>query len=140
MRKPPIKSSIIYHIYNRGVSKRVIFKNRGDYLFFLAKINSSKTQYSIKIISYCLMPNHYHLLLYTEKDPENIPKFMKVIQQSFALHYNGIYRHAGHVFQGSYKNKIVGNPIYLHKIIDYIAQNPVRRGFVKSAEEWEFSG
>ncbi len=140
MRKPPISSNTIYHIYNRGVSKRIIFRDESDYKFFMHRIKKFKNQYLVQIVKFCLMSNHYHLLLYTEAKKHNIPMFMKSLQLSYSLHFNKKYDHSGHVFQGTYKSKEITDPIYYNKIIEYIANNPVRKGLVKNAADWPYSG
>lgn len=139
MRIPFIKTSVIYHIYNRGVSRNEIFRKKSDYRRFTAKIKFYSDKNSVKVIAYCIMPNHFHLLLYTKKEAENISQFMKNIQQSYAMYYNYKYKHSGHVFQGSYKNKVVDKPLSLHRVINYILQNPVRKGLVKEPGDWRYS-
>lgn len=140
MRIPKITSSVFYHVYNRGVSKQKIFRQKSDYRFFMNRITKFQKTYPVNIVCYCLMPNHYHFLLYTVKKPKNISNFMKSLQQSFALYYNKKYNHSGHVFEGAYKNKIITNPNHLTTTIKYIEQNPVRKELVKTATEWEFAG
>jgi len=140
MRNPPICSNVVYHIYNRGVSKRKIFLMDDDYRFFMYKLSFYNKKYLINLISFCLMPNHFHLLLYTEDEKENISKFMKGLQLSYAFYYNKKHDHSGHVFQGKYKNKVVNHPLYMDKITKYISENPVRKKLVKAAKEWPYSG
>ena len=139
MRKISICSKVIYHIYNRGASKMDIFLNDDDYRYFQYKIAKYKNKYSIKIITYCLMPNHYHLLLYTEDQKENIPKFMHSLQLSSAMRFNKKYPHSGHVFQGRYRNIPVLDPVYMQRIIEYINENPVRKKLVKLAKDWPYT-
>ena len=137
MRKPQLESGLIYHVFNRGVSKQKIFLEDNDYRFFIYKIGLLKKKYCVKTVVYCLMPNHYHFALYTKDKPEKISKYMKALQLSFAHHFNKKYKHSGHVFQGRFHNKHVNN---LEKIIEYIKQNPVKHGFVKKAENWPYQG
>jgi putative transposase len=84
------------------------------------------------------MPNHYHLLIYTKKEPTNISHFIKSLQVSYARHFNNKYKHSGHVFQGTYKAKPILDPIYMQKIIKYIKNNPVKDGLVKRSNDWKY--
>lgn len=140
MRKPEIRKNVVYHIYNRGVSKRKIFKAEEDYKFFIYRIARCKKKYTLEMISYCLMPNHFHLLLRSPYKEENISLFMKSLQLSYACYFNRKHKHSGHVFEGSYKNKEINSQVYLARIIDYIAMNPVRKNLVLSPEQWPYSG
>lgn len=140
MRKPEIRKNIVYHIYNRGVSKWRIFKEEQDYRFFLHRLSRYKKKYDVEIVSYCVMPNHFHLLARSPYKDECISMFMKSLQLSYAHYFNFKYKHSGHVFEGTYKNKVIDTPIYLARIIDYIAMNPVRKKLVSSPEQWLYSG
>lgn len=140
MRRPTILKNGIYHIYNRGVSKRRIFQNDKDYRFFLYKLFYYRQKYSIKIASYCLMPNHFHLLLQSTKKSENVAMFMKGLQLSYAFYFNKTYKHSGHVFESSYKNKTITSLAHFIKIMEYIEMNPVRKKLVSKPEDWPYSG
>lgn len=134
-----LSKHIIYHVYNRGVIKRQIFNVRSDYNYFITRINHLKTKYSIDVLTYCLMPNHFHILLYARENGSDIGKFMKSLQLAYALHFNKKYELGGHVFEGKYRRKVIRQPIYLSNIIAYIKNNPVRKGLVKHAEDWKYS-
>lgn len=140
MRKPELRKNVVYHIYNRGVSKLKIFKKEEDYRFFIYRIAMFKKKYDIEIVSYCVMPNHFHLLLRSPYKRENISLFMKSLQLSYARYFNRTYKHTGHVFEATYKNKEVGGPTYLGRIIEYIAMNPVRKGLAFKPDQWPYSG
>ncbi len=140
MRRPDLYPKVVYHIYNRGVSKRTLFKEDVDYKYFMYKLAKFKKQHSVEIISFCLMPNHFHLLVRTERHKENISKFMKSLQLSYAFYFNKRNNHSGHVFQGSYKNKTVKTQISLARVIQYIAENPVKKKLVARPEQWPYSG
>lgn len=138
MRKPRIKSNVAYHIYNRGVAKRPLYRNTNDFYFFNSRIDKFCKKYKIDIMSHCLMPNHLHLLLKTDAHESNIAKFMKSLLLSYTLYFNKKYKHSGHVFQGAYKHKEIDTPEYLAQIIEYIQQNPVKKGLVRNYKDWPF--
>lgn len=135
-----------YHIYNRGVEKRRIFLDHEDYSTFEKIIISyltpedddnigipirytpywrSKLQESeIEIISYCLMPNHFHFLL--KQNTENgITKFMRRISNSYVRYFNKKYERVGSLFQGKFKAVIVETESYLLHLSRYIHLNPL---------------
>lgn len=140
MRNPKLYADVAYHIYNRGVSKRCLFKEEADYRLFIYKISKFKKKYNIEIISYCLMPNHFHLLIRAIYKATNVSDFLKSLQLSYALYFNSKYHHSGHVFEGTFKNKTIENIQQLSNVINYLAQNPVRKKLVIRAAQWPYSG
>jgi putative transposase len=130
-----------YHIYNRGAHKVDIFKNEDDYLRFISllfKANdeiwiranwSSKDFWNdkrhniVEIISYCLMPNHYHLCI-RELSVNGIGNFMRKLLTAYSMYFNIKYMHSGTIFQGSYQSKLIDNDDYLRYLIQYIHLNP----------------
>jgi REP element-mobilizing transposase RayT len=138
MRKYPIAKNSFYHVYNRGAYKSKIFRCETDYRYFMYKIALYKTFYKIKLYIYCLMPNHYHFLLKCDQNPTRISKFMQAIQHSYTKYYNYKYDNYGHVFQGPYQNKPVPTKNSFRHIYDYIKENPVEAGLVKSPEDWPY--
>jgi putative transposase len=139
MRKPKIKSNVAYHIYNRAASKKKLFLSKSDYDYFEFKIKVFKAKYNIEVISHCLMPTHFHLLVKTDSSEKMIGKFMKSLQLSYALYSNAKYKRSGHVFESAYKHKEIDTAEYLSEAIDYIRENPVRKGLVMKAEHWPYS-
>ena len=128
-----------YHVYNRGVDKRVIFHDDEDYDYFLQLIaryldqpsaDKSGRQYDwlgddIEVIAYCLMPNHFHLLLY-QIDPEAMTKLLRAVSGSYTVYYNKKYDRSGALFQGVYRASHIDNEAYLQYITRYIHLNPKR--------------
>ena len=139
MRLPKLKCNVAYHVYNRGVLKRNLFLFKNDYNFFEYRMKKFKIKYEIEIISYCLMPNHFHLLVKTEVNSKQISRFMKSLQLSYALYFNRKYKRKGHVFESSYKNKEIDSIEYLKEVMKYIYENPVRKGLVLKPEYWAYS-
>ncbi len=139
MKRAQMNAKIIYHIYNRGAFRNVLFKNKANYNYFIAKINKFKKKYFINVLSYCIMPNHFHLLIYALENGDDIARFMKGLQHSYALHFRKQYDSSGHVFESRYKHKLIKDPWYLSTIISYIKNNPVRKGLVTHASEWPYS-
>ena len=132
-------SNRAYHLYNRGVSKRKIFKTDADYKYFIFRIAYYKLKYKIDIEIFCIMPNHYHLLLNVGNKPKNVALFMQCIQQTYSRYYNREYNHVGHVFQSNYKKRSIKSEADYKYIFNYILNNPVDAGLVKSPEEWPYT-
>jgi len=126
------------HYYNRGVNKDSIFFAPENYVFLLAKISGFIKDYHVELIAYCLMPNHYHILLKTEKTNEG----SKLIQRLFNCYTQAInkkYSRVGTLFQGNVKKRIIEDDNYLAETIKYIHLNPVKAGLCDKPEKWEFS-
>lgn len=136
-----------YHIYNRGTEKRKIFLTKRDYdrfveLLYLCnskeKVHLQIQKYSSKDIfniprnntlidinAYCLMPNHFHLLLH-EKEESGISKFMQKLLTAYTMYFNKKYKRTGVLFQGKFKSAHIDNDNYLKYLIAYIHLNPIK--------------
>ena len=101
-RKTP--GGFVYHVLNRGVRKMTLFKKSFDYAAFEEALHETWTLYPMRICSYCVMPNHWHLLLWPEND-EDLGKFMQRLTVTHANRWQHHYQTVGHghVYQGRYK-------------------------------------
>jgi len=128
-----------YHVYNRGHNKSEIFLDDSDYRYFemlLARSLSSKKsfdkfsrQYSnfngeVQIHAYCLMSNHFHLLLY-QKEQKQIEKFMRSILTAYTMYFNRKYDRSGSLYESMYKSVLIKNDEQLRHISRYIHLNPI---------------
>jgi REP element-mobilizing transposase RayT len=138
MRKTVFEPGKFYHIYNRGNEKRDIFFERENYLFFLRRLEKRVHQRGGKVLAYCLMPNHFHLLM-QETVKDGIPKLMHSLETSYAKAVNRRYNRVGHLFQGPFKDKLVDTTVYLVHLSWYLHLNPVFANLVSRPEQWEFS-
>ena len=136
-RKPRIEIAGYYHVVNRGVEQRVIFKEKEDYKKFEELLCTYAPSYGITIHNYCLMSNHYHLLIEIEK--ETLSKFMRQINMNYAIYFNKKYKRSGHLWQGRFKSWYVTDEAYLYTLILYIEQNPLKAKMVKKIEEYQYS-
>ena len=160
-----------YHIYNRGVEKRLIFLDSQDYGVFLSylkeyltlknekelneRLSNPNTSYKekdkilkllrmnnfygeITLLAYCLMPNHFHLIL-KESSGHSISELMLSLQTSYSKAINKRTHRVGHLFQGTFKDKCIGKTEYLVHLSRYIHLNPTLAGLVDLPEDWEFS-
>ncbi len=130
-------SGAYYHVTARGNEKKDIFKSRRDREQFLSYLESSVTRYSAVIHVYCLMSNHYHLLVETPNG--NLPEIMRHINGAYTNYYNTKRRRVGHLFQGRYKAILIEADEYLMELSRYIHLNPVRAGMAAKPEEHPWS-
>ena len=127
----------VYHITARGNERRPIFIDDEDRLRFLNILKELKESQQIILYCYCLMTNHYHLLLETPFG--NLIRNMHTIQTRYTMYFNSRQRRAGHLFQGRYKSLIVDKDNYLLELSRYIHLNPLRAGIVKRAADYNWS-
>lgn len=151
----------IYHVYNRGVAKNDIFLNKEDYKTFLYylkiylcnpeklkdglrgtdPIRTERKNFHgrIELLGYCLMPNHYHLII-KQKDQEALTEFMRAIMTNYSMYFNKKYDRVGPVFQGRYKAANVNHDEQLTHLTRYIHLNPCKGpSLAKRPEDYEYS-
>src|SRR3990167_4127990 len=122
-REPIFYDGGYYHVYSRGSEKRLIFLDQGDYKRFLTRLKDYKDEFGISILCYCLMPNHYHLLI-KQSDGGSALKFVHRLNLAYAMYFNKKYDRVGPLFQGRFKAKIIENDEYLLHLSRYIHLNP----------------
>jgi len=113
-----------YHIYNRGSEKRTIFQSNRDYTKFLDRTIENSKKYEVKILCYCLIPNHFHFLL-QESSRYAITSFLNAVQLGHAKYFNTKYDRVGPLYQGRFKAKPVETDEYLMYVSAYIHRNPI---------------
>ncbi|MEN8147594.1 MAG: transposase [Campylobacterota bacterium] len=136
-RRPRIDMVGSYHIVNRGVEQRVVYKDNEDFEMFLTILCTACQLYGVQLHGYVLMRNHYHLLIET-KD-ENLSRFMKHLNASYAIYFNKKYKRSGHLWQGRFKSWYVTDEAYLYTLIGYIENNPVKAKIVKELGDYPYS-
>ncbi len=147
-RKTPVAQGEFYHVYNRGVDKRTTYQDKADYERFLlllflcndrkpVKLQNIKKGSPVRtfqetnkekivdICAYCLMPNHFHLLVY-EKQQGGLSLFMQKLLTAYTMYFNKRYERTGALFQGTYKTAHVDKDSYLSTVFEYIHTNPTK--------------
>jgi len=127
-----------FHAFNRGVNRERIFFRDEDYGLFLRLVPEALNGIGISILSYCLMPNHFHFEL-QQNEPYGMAHFFKRLCDRYAKTVNVIHGRVGHLFQGDYTPKLVSKTESLPWLSRYIDRNPVVAGLVKNSTEWEHS-
>lgn len=130
-------SGALYHVLNRGNNKNNIFLDEKDYRVFLNHLEEVKQEKDFVLYSYCLMPNHFHLLIKTNEFP--LSKIMQKLLTSYAIYFNSRYDRKGHLFQNRYKAIVCDKENYLFSLIQYIHLNPLRAGLVKNINDYKWS-
>jgi len=130
-------SGALYHVTSRGNRKEVIYELDADREAFLSVLAAVCKTYNWGCHAYCLMDNHYHLLI--ETPDANLSKGMRQLNGMYTQKFNRIHSSVGHVFQGRYKAILVDKESYLMELSRYIVLNPVRAGMVNSAVDWQWS-
>jgi len=127
----------LYHLTARGNNKDEIFLNDDDRLCFLELFGQEIEQQRWICYAYCLMDNHYHLLVETPEG--NLVNGMRRLNGRYTQTFNRRHGHVGHVFQGRYKSILVEKDAYLFELSRYIVLNPVRAGMVEVPEAYAWS-
>jgi putative transposase len=127
-----------YHLYNRGAHRRSIFIEDEDYRDFLARLRKNARIFRIALVAYCLMPNHFHLLVRQDSDA-SAGTAVQYTCNGYAQSFNSRYDHNGTLFQGRFQRILVDNDEYLRHLCRYIHTNPVKDGFVPQPDLWPYS-
>jgi len=147
-RKQLLEQWNYYHIFNRGFAKETIFFEHKDYKRFVENIVRYKNEFDgIQIYAWCLIPNHFHMLLKSNKSGLEISDFMRKLQQSYAMYFKIKYKSLNpdlkllklpQLFEWRFKAKFIDNEEYLRKVATYIAFNPIKHGIVEKIENWDW--
>ncbi|MBR1454441.1 MAG: transposase [Lachnospiraceae bacterium] len=137
-RKARVESKTkIYHVMSRALNKQILFDDEKDYLKFLHIVKSTKSEIDFDLYGYCIMSNHYHLLI---KDKSNkLSAIMNKINSRYANYYNLKNARTGYVFNDRYHSENVENVKYFLTCLRYIHQNPIKAGICNKTYEYKFS-
>ncbi|CAN5758587.1 hypothetical protein BH11BAC3_BH11BAC3_11840 [soil metagenome] len=146
-----INADEIYHIYNQGNNRETIFYSDDDYLEYLKLFRKFVYPYC-KVLAYCLMPNHFHFLIYATEDSATIKRLgnidscvlsnaFRLLQSQYAQYINKKKNRTGSLFRQKAKGKSMaaGDIHYEFTAFQYIHQNPFRAGLVMRLEDWRYS-
>ena len=132
-----IKGSFL-HVIVQGINKSYIFDEEEDIKYFIKLMYEKNNENNIKIIAYCVMNNHAHILLET-KDIEDLGKYMQVVNLMYAQYYNKKYNRVGYVFRDRYKSQEIVDDAHYYNCIKYIYDNPVKAGMCDRPEDYPYS-
>lgn len=126
-----------YHVMSHGRSDECIFQDNRDYKMFVDLLKESAELWNLRVSAYCLMPNHYHLLVQTPD--ANISRCMRHINGVYTQRYNRRHHCVGQLFRGRYKSILVDADSYLLQLVRYIHRNPLRAGLTDSLKRYAWS-
>ena len=144
-------TNAFFHIYNRSFERTVLFQSDRNYRYFIQKLQGLKS--SCSILAYCLMPDHFHLLIYLPESPSPteesdlisgstmhpLSRKIGTILSSYTQAINKQRKRNGSLFQPKTKAKKINTEEYLHTVFHYIHQNPIRAGLTSKLTDWEYS-
>jgi len=137
-RPPRIEyEGALYHVLSRGNERRDIFQDEKDLRMFLKALGEMAQRFDLEIHAYVLMPNHYHLLVKTNR--ANLSKSLHWFGTTYTTRFNVRHSRSGHLFQGRFKSFLVENDAYLLQLSCYIHRNPLRAGIVKRLMDYRWS-
>ena len=130
---------MVFHCLNRGNDRRDIFDDAGDFAAFERVLQATLDASPMRLLAYCLMPNHWHLLLWPRKDGE-LAAFMQRLTTTHVRRWHR-HRHSdgrGHLYQGTYKSFPVQDDGHFLNVARYVERNALRAGLVERAEQWQW--
>ena len=129
----------IYHALNRGNAREDIFHKEEDYAAFERVLGEGLQRYDVRLFSYTLMPNHWHLVLQPDQDGQ-MGRMLRWVTATHTLRYHSHYHTAGegHLYQGRFKSFPVADDEHFLSVCRYVERNPLRAKLVKRAQQWRF--
>ncbi len=130
----------IFHVMNRAVRRTVLFETVQDYRSFVVLVREALTRFKVKVIAYCLMPNHWHLVIICDR-LEELSRCMHWLESKHANRWNGAHgsRGTGAVYQDRFKAVPVQKNDSVRRVCRYVERNALRKGLVPQAELWAWS-
>lgn len=130
----------VQHVLNRGNRKAAIFHQDSDYEHFTNLLADAFDRIPMRLLAFCLMPNHWHLVLWVVKGDE-LSAYMQWLCTSHVHHHHHVYGTTGHghVYQGRYRNFLIQHETHLYRVLRYVEANAKTANLVRRAEEWRWS-
>jgi putative transposase len=132
------EGGICYHVLNRGNDRSGVFHKPEDYQAFIEIMALGCERVPMRVLAYCLMPNHFHQVVWPFEDGTLSP-WMQWLTTTHVRRYHRHYRSSGHVWQGRFKSFPVQSDVHLYTVLRYVERNPVRANLVVRGEAWEWS-
>ncbi len=134
----PLFTNVMYHVTSRGNNKQPVFLEDLDFQRYLRYLKKYKKKFETRLYSFCLMPNHVHLLV-CPNNKENLKKFMHGVNMSYAKYFNYKYNKVGHIWQNRYLSRLISKDEYFINCINYIEFNPIRAKLTDRVETYPWS-
>ena len=127
-----------YHVVNRGNARGEVYHKDEDYAAFVTLLGQACERLPMRVLAYCLMPNHFHLVLWPRGDGD-LSRWMQWLLTAHVRRYHRHYQGSGHVWQGRFKAFPIQQDEHLLTVLRYVERNPVRANLVERAEQWAWS-
>jgi putative transposase len=127
----------VYHVTSRGERREPIYRDDEDRRQHLAVLEDALERFDAEVLAYCLMGNHYHLVMHTRR--ANLSRLMRHLNGVYTQRFNRRHGLSGHLFQGRFKALLVDRDAYLLALCRYVERNPVAAGIVRDAGDWPWS-
>ena len=130
---------MVFHAINRGVGRMKLFTKERDFLAFEEAVEDTLRLSPMRIVGYCLMPNHWHFVLWPESDGD-LSRFLQRLTNMHTQRWQRAKKKVGHghVYQGRFKSFPVQDDEHFYTVLRYVERNALRAGLVEKAEEWRW--
>lgn len=132
------RGGLCYHVINRGNARNRVFHSYDDYDAFLQLFHKACARVEMRVLAYCLMPNHFHFCLWPRED-SHLRRFMHWLLTSHVARHRKAHKTTGHIWQGRFKAFPAQSSEHLLTVLRYIERNPVRAKLCTRAEDWQWS-
>ncbi len=131
---------LVYHVLNRAVARLPLFEKTADYEAFERVLAETQQRHPTRILAYCLMPNHWHFVLWPREDDE-LTAFLRWLTHTHTMRWHAHHQTAGtgHLYQGRFKSFPVQTDEHLYAVLGYVERNAVRAKLADRAERWRWS-
>src|SRR5262245_23390883 len=131
-------SVVAYHVINRGNGRMNVFHKDADFRAFVDLMADALAKRPMRILAYCLMSNHFHLVLWPRRDGD-LSRWMQWLLTAHVRRYHRLRGTSGHVWQGRFKAFPIQQDEHLLTVMRYVERNPLRAGLVRTAQAWRWS-
>jgi putative transposase len=133
-----IDDSLVYHALNRGNNRADVYSDDADRLAFLDALAKTRERYPFRLFGYCLMTNHFHLLLRPEAG-QSISRILQSLTVAHTWRYHKRHRTSGHVWQGRFKSPVIQDDMHMLVVLRYIEANPLRAKMIEDPADYQWS-
>jgi putative transposase len=133
-----VADGLLYHALNRGNNRAPVFFEADDYRAFLQALAQTQQRYPFQLYGYCLLPNHFHLLL-APATGQSISRIVQSLTVAHTWHYHKAHASSGHVWQGRFKSPVIQSDEHALTVLRYIESNPLRAGLVADLANYPWS-
>lgn len=127
-----------YHVLSRGNARQRVFHKDEDYAAFLKLLDDAHDRCPMRVLAYCLMPNHFHFVLWPRGDGD-VSRWMQWILTTHVRRYHEHYQTSGHVWQGRFKAFPIEEDTHLLTVLRYVERNPLRAGLAPGVDDWRWN-